>query len=322
MKNLKNNFFTGLLLLGIVFFNFSCLQCQRNKNDIKLLQKINNTKVPQKRKLLIAVVNPGLQFQKYVYNQDLLVVKYLDEKMIVKNDFDVDYKKLEENILRLYPNKDDKGVCFMDIEAPYILPLINNEKDSPEFQKAQNLYINSIKFSKKLRPNVLWGHYGFPMTSLEEEKVIDSNKKLDEIFSTVDVFFPSLYLFKDDQATSYDFNYDYLKRNTENAIKLGIKFKKQVYPFVMHRFHSYDNRLQFKEMSDDYWKLYVKSIFTINVNGKYADGIVWWGADTYFFGSKEGHNLRKEFKGDPNNFVNLNDRMLIRKANVVEKVLK
>lgn len=320
MRSLKYFSLKLSILFSFLILNGACLQSQKMEST-KLKSKILKSKIPQNRTFMTALVNPGDQYVKYTEDHNIQNVKVLDEGMIIGKDYDIDYKKLTANIERLYPNSTDKGVCFIDIEAPYIVPLRKSDVKSQEFQKAKNLYVNSIKYCKKMRPNVLWGHYGFPMTSFDDDEVFEGNKKIDEIFAAVDVLFPSLYLFKDDEAINYQKNFDYLQKNVENSIIIGKKFNKPVYPFIMHRFHNSDARLQFMEMDDKYWELYIKSVLSVDVQGKHADGVVWWGADTFFYENGEGDNLRKEFRGTSNEFVKFNDKKLVKKAIILNEIL-
>lgn len=310
------------VLCSILSF-FSCIKNNDLKyNDNFIQEQVSKKPLQMNQKFYVALVNYGASFNSFVEKNNIGVVKVLDEKMIIGEGYNIDYIKLKSNIERLYPNSEDKGMCFMDIEDPYLLPLHNASVDSDEFKTAVKLYVDAIKYAKKIRPSVKWGHYGVPFTRWDDKSFLLKNNKVIEIYSAVDVLFPSLYAFYDDKEIPFSKNYEYLYDNLSLAIKMGKKYNKPVIPFVLHRFHSDNSRLQWTEIDDKFWKKYLQSILSINVNGKYADGIVWWGADTFFYNRPEGVNVTKNFKGTSKEFMNYNDALLIRKAKVVLDVLQ
>lgn len=313
----------ALFLFAVITFISSCVKRNVPKYNDQFIQEQISKKPQQiKQKLYVAQVNPGPSFNAYVKKNDIGVVKVLDEGMIIGEGYNVDYLKLKNNIERIYPNPAEKGMCFMDIEEPYLVSLHNAAIDSEEFKSAINLYVSAIVFAKKMRPNVMWGHYGIPFTRWDDKDFLIKNEKIKEIYKVVDVLFPSLYMFYDDKEVSFSKNYEYLYDNLSLAIKIGEKNNKPVIPFVLHRFHSSNQRLQWSEIDDKFWKKYIQSVLSINVNGKYADGIVWWGADTFFHDRSEGMNIRKGFKGSTKEFMIYNDALLIRKAKIIHDILQ
>ncbi|MBL1219835.1 hypothetical protein JET18_03245 [Chryseobacterium sp. L7] len=309
---------TLLVISGIIVF-FSCMK----KNDGSY-QKKSFAEVLKAKKdtshvnIYVIQGNHGKDFNDFLKKNNLQEMHYIDDKMIIGEGYSIDYKKLDFHLNETFPDPNATGICYIDIEDPYINALSEANPDSKEFKRSLDLFVNSIKYCKSKRPNVQWGHYGMPRTTFEDPKILSSNKYLGPIYEASDVLFPSLYLFKDDQAVDYQVNFDYLNENTIEAIKIGKQYKKPVIGFVMHRFHNSDKRLQFLAMSDEFWARYLNSVLKIKYGNKRLDGITWWGADTYFYTSKaEGSNLRKEFSGNLEEFKKFNDQKLIHKGNIL-----
>ncbi|MDR6158516.1 hypothetical protein QF023_002032 [Chryseobacterium sp. SLBN-27] len=55
---------------------------------------------------------------------------------------------------------------------------------------------------------------------------------------------------------------------------------------------------------------------------KFVDGILWWGADTYFYERPEAANMKKEYNGSLDSFIKYNDEKLIKKAKIINQVLQ
>lgn len=314
-----NEFLKSLLAVCVIIVLFSCMK----KTDVSY-QKNSFAEVIKAKKdtshvdMYVIQVNHGKDFNDFLKKNNLQEMQYIDDKMIIGEGYSIDYKKLDFHLNETFPDPNATGICYIDIEDPYINALSEAKPDSKEFKRSLDLFVNSIKYCKSKRPNVQWGHYGMPRTTFEDPHVLPSNKYLGSIYEASDVLFPSLYLFKDDQAIDYNVSFDYLNKNTKEAIKIGKQYKKPVVGFVMHRFHNSDKRLQFLAMTDEYWARYLNSVLKIKYGNKRLDGIAWWGADTYFYTSKEeGSNLRKEFSGNLEEFKKFNDQKLIHKGNIL-----
>lgn len=318
-----NQFLKTIFVVCTVVMSFSCQK--KTETNYKKLPFADVLKTKQDTtpvKIYVIQVNHGKAFNSFLNRNNLQEIHFIDDKMIIGKGYSIDYKKLDYHLNEVFPNPNDTGICYIDIEDPYINALSESDPKSKEFKRSMNLFVNSIKYCKQKRPNVQWGHYGMPRTTFEDPKILPSNKYLGPIYEASDVLFPSLYLFKDDKAINYQENFDYLQKNIIEALKIGEKYKKPVIGFIMHRFHNSDKRLQFLGMTDEYWSRYINSVLRIKFKNKRLDGIVWWGADSYFYTSMdEGDNLRKEFKGSLEDFKKFNDQNLIQKANILIKTV-
>lgn len=323
MTNVRD-FFKTIFIIGCLILFFSCM-----KKPDSVYSKIPFTKAlatkqdTSKVDIYVIQGNHGKDFNNFLKTNKIQEMQFIDDKMIIGEGYSIDYKKLDYHLNQTFPNPNATGICYIDIEDPYINALSEADPNSKEFKRSLDLFVTSIKYCKSKRPNVKWGHYGMPRTTFEDPKVLPSNKYLGPIYEASDILFPSVYLFKDDQAVNYQVNFDYLQENIIEALKIGQQYKKPVAAFIMHRFYNAsDKRLQFLQMTDEYWKRYINSVLRIKYGNKRLDGIVWWGSDPFYFNSKEdGGNLRKEFRGNAEDFKKFNDKELINKGNILIKTV-
>ena len=324
MKHYRVYYFCKISFLLFLFQFLSCTKPVNKQSHYNLVnQNLVQKPANLTQTLYISLVDHGKRLNDFMHENEFQEVKFLNADMIIGKGFTIDYKLLKSNIDRNYPSATEFGVCYIDLEAPYILPLLHDDPESKSFKDAINLYVNVVKYCKKVRPNVKWGHYGMPYTTFfDNKKDMDSNDKMGKIFKEVDFLFPSIYLYEDNVSSTSLKNWEYMDENLQKSIEIGIKYKKPVIPFVMHRFNNNTKRLEFSEMEDSFWKNYISEVLSINYKGKFVDGIVWWGADTYFYTSPEGRNVRKNLKVSSAQFQELNDEMLLRKLKIISPLFK
>lgn len=253
-------------------------------------------------------------------NSNVSEIKYLDENMMIDAaTFTVDHKKLALNLTKYYPNINDTGYCYLNVEAPYSDLLLYNTEETADFKKGYALFMDIITTLKKLRPNVKFGFYAFPFTTYWETQTgfYKKNDKIENILKAVDLYFPSFYMFYDDGVVGYIKNNEYLRTNTTEMVKLAKKYNKELYPFVMHRYHPSNKKIAWKMMEDDEWRNYISIIVNTKSSGKQVDGIVWWGPDSYYFQQGNVDAFKKEFKGTQKQFEVFNDDKLINKARII-----
>lgn len=178
----------------------------------------------------------GEKSQNYFKKIGATEVGFLDEgQFIAKTDDKYTFNEdlLLKEINRGVPDKNAHGIVYINLEMP--LEDLHNT-DNSLITKAMNYFIKVLKFAKIARPNVKWGFYAIPFTSVwrPSEDFFNKQNKIAPLLKKVDAFFPSLYNFysKPDVIIS---NGNYFENNTEGIIKLGIKYKKPVYVFVWHR---------------------------------------------------------------------------------------
>ncbi|RXR17784.1 hypothetical protein EQG63_09885 [Flavobacterium amnicola] len=307
----------NLTILLLFVLAISCLPKTKHNNR-------NDVDANIEQKFLYSILDYGDEMKQFAQKNEMEYVNYVDEKMFLSTEeYKIDTLKFKKFISEKFPNKNQNGYCFIDLESPYLEKICNNETTDEDFIKAQQLFIGIVQFAKKTRPNVKWGFYAIPFTTYWETMTgfLDRNDKIDKLLKEVDVFFPSMYMFYDDGIVGTLKNSEYISSNVEKSIELGRKYHKPVYPFVLHRFHPSNEKLGWSLMENSFWEDYINKIVSCEYNRHNVDGIVWWAADTYFYGRKDGMNINKEFKGTKTVYIKYNDKNYIEKAKIVKPLL-
>lgn len=265
----------------------------------------------------------GSNAENYLKQTGAEEVGFLDEGQFIAKTGDkyfLDVALLQKEINRAVPDKNQKGIVYINLEMPF--PDMQG-KDNRLAIKAMNYCLAVLKYAKKARPNIKWGFYAIPFTSVwgANQEFFNAQNKFAPLLKECDIFFPSLYTFYSDPATLL-INGNYLNYNLEGVIKLGIKYNKPVYIFMWHRYHNSNKKESMKEIPDNIWNDQIETVASQNVNGKFVDGILWWGADTYFYERPEAANMKKEYNGSLDSFIKYNDEKLIKKAKIINQVLQ
>lgn len=259
------------------------------------------------------------QLNNIIQIQYLVDGKYLGKK----NDFSFSKAELRKELERAFPNPSTSGYAYLDIEDPYMEMIMNLNVNSQKFQKAQKLYLDVLNYVKQLRPNVKWGYYGIPFTTYwgRDKAFYNKNHKISKILSQVDVLYPSLYIFYNNANFSLD-NFDYLKENTEEALKLADKYKKDVFPFVMSRYHPSNKEKRFKQIDTNDFSDYLSTILKPVSNGKSINGIVLWNVDNYFYSVSEPAIIDDFKKSSVKNFDLFYEDYLINQFQLINKEIR
>src|SRR5204863_325583 len=67
------------------------------------------------------------------------------------------------------------------------------------------------------------------------------------------------------------------------ALALEMASGKPVYPYMWPRFHNSNHVLGYHLIPEAEFKSHVAMIFKATYNGARAAGVVWWGADQYYY---------------------------------------
>lgn len=221
----------------------------------------------------------------------LVTQGYIDPKRTNR----VDEKKLREGIRKLFPDSTATGIGVLDWEyEAFDMLRLGNNSDS-KFIAVLNEFIKAIKIAKSIRPKIRWGFYEIPLMTNKE-----NYKNIERLLKECDVFFPSFYQY---YPSSLHLNNTYnVKNNLKFILQLGKQFHKPVMGFVWHRwFIQNHDKKELIPISITQFSEHVKLLSTFSYQDKKLDGIIWWGADQYFYrnqalSNKEVNQLKKEFK--------------------------
>ncbi|KAB1230544.1 hypothetical protein [Chryseobacterium viscerum] len=297
------------IVLLLLFFFISCTSSSQMKNN--------------QTKFYYSLGKMGSNAENYLKSIGSEEVGFLDEGQFISKTNDKYLflpDLLEKEINRGIPDKNRKGLVYIDLEMPFEDMF---GKDNKNAMKAMDYCLKVLRYAKKLRPNIKFGFYAIPFTSVwsPNEEFFAQQNKFAPLLKECDVFFPSLYTFYSNPAAILA-NGNYLGNNIDGLLKLGIIYKKPVYVFMWHRYHNSNEKDSMKEIPDRIWKDQIETLASQNVNGKFVDGILWWGADAYFYDRPEAENMRKEFKGTLSNFIIHNDETIIKKAKIINDILQ
>ena len=297
--------------LKIIIILFISLQIQAQK-------KVSNS--PQ---LYLSLGEYGNLMEKFSKDNNIIKIQYLAEgQFLGKEPYTFDPIKLKNDIERAVPSSSEAGIAYIDLET-YISEIRDKGTQIESFQKSIKLYIDVIQFAKRMRPNIKWGYYAIPHTTYWNRNAdfYGKLKKIEPLIKECDILFPSLYIFYDeyDNAVTLE-NEKYVIENTKEMIKVGQYYKKPVIVFVWHRYHPSNKKFGMESLPEKVFLTHIERIATTSYQGKKVDGIVWWGADDYFFRQKE-KGVAKEFKGTDKDYKVYNDKIQLVKAKKIKTVL-
>ena len=271
--------------------------------------------------ILIYIENKTQFFRNYITQEKIRELKFVnDAQFLEKNKrFTFNPEFLKREIKKVYPNKNDFGIAYIDVEAPYLDYLINEPEDSEKFKKSLHLFLDILKFVKNERPNVKWGYYYIPFTSYwdRNDAFYAKHSKIKQIIENSDVLFPSIYIFYN--YVNFDFeNVDYIKENTIQAIKIGKEYNKKVYPFVMSRYHPSNGKIGNEKIENANFETYINTINEAKYKNTKVDGVVLWNCDYYAFNINEP-KIHQEFKNSQQTFDDYYDQYVISLLEIMKK---
>lgn len=164
----------------------------------------------------------------------------------------------------------EAGIAFLDIEH---WPL---KGDGQVVEENVRRYSTVAQWFREVAPGFSFGYYGVPPlrdywravkspASTDRRSWMEENDRLIALAAVVDVFFPSLYTFYDDQVGWRQYA---IAQIAETRRYAG---RKPVYVFLWPQFHDSNRRLKGTYLSRDFWKLELETAH------EFADGVVIWG---------------------------------------------
>lgn len=306
-------------LINIILISLTLISCKytgQKRTADKQQKSAGN--IP---KVLICSGNNSPGFKKFVKDNNIESVKFINDAQFMnpKNPFTFDQKLLREEVCRSFPDKNDKGMAYIDIEAPYLQYLLNEPPTSENFKKSVKLFVDVLKFVKNERPQAQVGYYYIPFTNYwdRSDKFYDKYKSIQEIIKNSDILFPSIYIFYNNVSFNLE-NVDYLEDNTEEVIKIAKLYDKKVYPLIMSRYHPSNANIGSERINDENFKTYVNTIMKTQYKGSKIDGLILWNFDDYSYRINDP-KLTKEFAKSKINFDTFYDNYIVELLNIMIK---
>lgn len=258
----------------------------------------------------------GGKIEEYIYNRGfykMLVIyqQNLDEDQ----DGILDIDEYMNNIRIALEGLNN--IIVLDWEGEPYLKITNNVVDSSEVGKIVLNYLEAISILKKHSGfNIDVGYFGFPSKgSTRRESINQETDTLFDLYDSVDVLFPSLYMNK--RGISYNSELEFIKKHLQNALKISCGSTKKVYPFITHRWHPKSRYSANQLIPLPIFEEYIKAIKGISYENCYIDGIVWWGADDHW--ARKGREVIKKSLSNYSTIEDYNTKVISNYANIIEK---
>ena len=177
------------------------------------------------------------------------------------------------------------GVVALDWEGT-ILEWVSKPPESDNFQRAVSNLAQLLITAKRLRPKAQIGYYGLPLREYWErnESWRERSLALTYVLRHADWVGPSIYhLYKTGEQQPAESVHRYAVEIVNLALEVAkLAGDKPVYPFIHHRYHPNARQFAMKLVTDDEFRANLDAILEAEHGGKGIDGVIWWGADSYF----------------------------------------
>ncbi|MBW8687360.1 hyaluronidase [Chitinophaga rhizophila] len=195
------------------------------------------------------------------------------------NTLVINSKTLIAAIRKAFPDSLMQGIGVLDWEGKELGILRRQPESDPAFQDAMKKMMAVLSIAQQTRPNVSWGFYGIPVREFWKRNSDwkASGNRLLPLLRQQDALFPSIYLLYNSATVNNVLSGDYTKDNVRQAVTLGAKTGKPVLPFIYHRYPD------FSLVPLNVFRQQARDILSVDVNGNKVAGIVWWGADSYYY---------------------------------------
>lgn len=204
------------------------------------------------------------------------IVFYQDD--FVTHDLQQDYKKslLEKSIAEKIPNKYSTGVAILDWEGEKAKILRGSNFNKRIFQETLDEFLRCLRDAKRLRPNMKWSFYGFPVRIANNHPYNTWTIKMERLkplYREMDFICPNLYMFK--RADKAKYIQDINKQLTF-SLKMGKEFGKPVLPLIWNRYQTDSDLIPLLEFSN-----HINRIKNATFLGKTINGIIWWNSEGF-----------------------------------------
>jgi hypothetical protein len=201
----------------------------------------------------------------------------------------IDSLVLVKSIAEYFPSPKATGMAVLDLEDENYRAIRLTPGVKVDTKFAVNEFIRMVRIAKNFRPGIKWGVYNVPYNTYYEktDEWVNQDRHLEELLKLVDVFTPSLYDFYP-ESTSFADDKKYFNDNIQMILRLAKKYNKEVIPFIWHRWHDSNEKSGLLLIPENEFKADMNYIISANYQGKMISGLLWFGAQTYFYHIKPG----------------------------------
>ncbi len=297
----KKRIYFIIILIGTLYFALRMISGEMD-NNINIISEYQNSdyneshfisfsNARQKQKLLFIPEAGVAEQDSFVKNNNIENPRIFYHGHFLKHGtLEIDKNIFKTTINYMIPNRNDSGYAIIDFEGEeyYNIAVLENISEYKYLRALNNfvkVYSDLLDFAKTQRPYVKWSFFDIPPvkipianTSYEKYMV-----NLYPLFRKVDFFAPSLYLIKSPSEESGRYRTtDFIISNIAYNIKLGYTFKKEVYPFIWHRYPPV-SKIYNDTIPVNIFYNYINSILNTSYNNRKVNGIIWWQSESYSF---------------------------------------
>jgi hypothetical protein len=237
----------------------------------------------QSQKLYFSMNDFGPKTQAFLKDNNIDNLVSLDNRYIDPGNktLRLNPQVLTDAINKLIPDPSASGIANLDWEGKLYNDIRGKAPGSPEFNTAMGEFIKTVQLAKRLRPNIKWGFYGIPFTihQYDEARLTSINNNIKPLLQECDVFMPELYLNGHETSGANAF----AAQSMKVSLRLADQMNKPVLPFVWHRVDNGNADDGFKLIPLNDFNSFVATTVNTSYNGRKAIGVIWWGADTYYY---------------------------------------
>jgi hypothetical protein len=246
-----------------------------------------------------------------VENVFLFDARYIDPT----NSKQLDSAKLASAIIRQFPDVSAQGIEVLDVEGEmYDDITFKLDPGSAEFKRILGVYIKTIQLAKALRPNIKWGFYGIPFTLRKNtyQAWVADNNRIVPLLKQCDIFFPNFYIHRTELSDG-----SFLSNNMKESLSLAKRMNKLVIPFIWNRYYISKD---FPLIPINNFNKFVSDILSASYEGKKADGVIWWSAESYYYYTEKPKAILNETT--PEKFHQYHDSLTIQYSDGLLKTIK
>ena len=195
-----------------------------------------------------------------------------------KGEAVVDAEVLTQFIESRVPDPGSRAMIVLDWEGEAMKVLNAGEGASPlKYQRYYRGFTEAYRLVKEIRPNATVGYYGFPIRDYWNRNASwrQKNRGLDTLISQFDAVFPSVYDFYNNRLSDKSDSL-YVADNIKEALLMGQRIGRPVYPFVWHRYHPSNKKVGRQLIPIPEWSDHLRNIVNTNINGQRVNGLFWW----------------------------------------------
>lgn len=295
------------ILVFCMSFLCSFVQAQSGKNGSKLYMAMGD-------------LSP--KTQAYLSGNNISTVLCLDSRYFAPNNGSMlDLELFEKTIKNRIPDVSSNAIVALDWEGKMLDSLKNANSNSSAFKQSLDAFIKLIQYAKQIRPNVKWGYYSIPFTTYWNRNNAwkSSSDKLQPLLNVCDILFPSFYIFYENKNVKGDNNIAFATDNISQMLKLGKMANKPVMPFVWHRYHVSNSKLGLQLIPVNDFCNYISTILNTSYGSVKAAGVVWWGADKYYFNVRSRPLIDEVEKSGSKQFDDYEDTLIRKYISAIKK---